>query len=379
VQSFKPYAKNYARVMAFNGAYNGPESNVIVIQTPEGKPGPVDSLECFPMGSSALLLAWKSPQEVNGKLTGFRIYYQEVDGTQLGPVLERQPRIINPQSDKAKLAGLRPHSKYRVTIKATTLAGEGMPYYTECDTNRQAVIPPSRPKFKFNVLHSDSGRYARIKVTWQPQIEGNPGSHFYVQYKKEMATQFKSSEEELNQDSIVVGGLDPEYTYDFRVVAVDGDHETPSETIPVYTYPGPGKGGLNQQPMATSGWFIGMMLAVVFLILCCVVVCLIKRNRGGKYAVQESEERQGRRDPYDDGGFPEYTQPLDDRHIRGSTNSDLKLPPDSDADSIQDYVDGEQAGSVGASVAGMNEDGSFIGKYRKDRNPDQSSAFATLV
>ena len=57
------------------------------------------------------------------------------------------------------------------------------------------------------------------------------------------------------------------------------------------------------------GWFIGMMLAVVFLILCCVVVCLIKRNRGGKYAVQESEERQGRRDPYDDGGFPEYTQP----------------------------------------------------------------------
>jgi len=190
-----------------------------------------------------------------------------------------------------------------------------------------------------------------------------------------METQFKSSEEELNQDSIVVGGLDPEYTYDFRVVAVDGDHETPSETIPVYTYPGPGKGGLNQQPMATSGWFIGMMLAVVFLILCCVVVCLIKRNRGGKYAVQESEERQGRRDPYDDGGFPEYTQPLDDRHIRGSTNSDLKLPPDSDADSIQDYVDGEQAGSV----AGMNEDGSFIGKYRKDRNPEQSSAFATLV
>ena len=82
-----------------------------------------------------------------------------------------------------------------------------MPYYTECDTNRQAVIPPSRPKFKFNVLHSESGRYARIKVTWQPQIEGNPGSHFYVQYKKEMDTQYKSSEEELNQDSVVVGGL----------------------------------------------------------------------------------------------------------------------------------------------------------------------------
>ena len=106
-----------------------------------------------------------------------------------------------------------------------------MPYYTECDTNRQAVIPPSRPKFKFNVLHSESGRYARIKVTWQPQIEGNPGSHFYVQYKKVMATQFNSSKEVLNEDSIVIEGLDPDNTYDFRVVAVDGDYETPSETF----------------------------------------------------------------------------------------------------------------------------------------------------
>ena len=70
VSSFKPYALNYARVLAFNGAYNGPPSNVISFQTPEGKPGPVDALECFPMGSSALLLAWKRPQEINGILTG---------------------------------------------------------------------------------------------------------------------------------------------------------------------------------------------------------------------------------------------------------------------------------------------------------------------
>lgn len=62
VQSFKPYATNYARVLAFNGAYIGPTSNTIRFATPEGKPGPVDMLECFPMGSSALLLAWKKPQ-----------------------------------------------------------------------------------------------------------------------------------------------------------------------------------------------------------------------------------------------------------------------------------------------------------------------------
>ena len=69
-----------------------------------------------------------------------------------------------------------------------------------------------------------------------------------------MDTQFLSSEEELNQDSIVIGGLDPEFTYDFRVVAVDGDHETPSETIPVYTYSTlPPSGASGTQPVATSG------------------------------------------------------------------------------------------------------------------------------
>ena len=128
-----------------------------------------------------------------------------------------------------------------------------------------------------------------------------------------MDPQFLSSDEELNEDSIVVRGLDPDYTYDFRVVAVDGEHQTPSEVLPVYTYstlPASGAAGAGAgQNLAHSGWFIGMLLAVLFLILVCVVVCVVKRNRGGKYAVQESEERQGRRDPYDEGGFPEYTQP----------------------------------------------------------------------
>ena len=69
-----------------------------------------------------------------------------------------------------------------------------------------------------------------------------------------------------------------------------------------------GTGG-QVQSLENAQWFIGMLLAVIFLILVCVVVCVVKRNRGGKYAVQEREERQGRRDPYDEGGFPEYTQP----------------------------------------------------------------------
>ena len=115
----------------------------------EDLPGPIDMLECFPMGSSALLFQWKSPAEGNFVLTGYRIYYSKVTGTQLGPEMERLPRIFNNMTVKAKLAGLEPESKYRVTIKATSRAGEGRGYFTECDTNPQARVNPDMPSFKY--------------------------------------------------------------------------------------------------------------------------------------------------------------------------------------------------------------------------------------
>ena len=77
-----------------------------------------------------------------------KYYLPKVVGTHIGPELEREPQIFNNRTDKAKLAGLEPHSKYRVTIKATTRAGEGLGYYTECDTNPQAREAPSMPNFK---------------------------------------------------------------------------------------------------------------------------------------------------------------------------------------------------------------------------------------
>jgi len=373
VQSFKPYALNYARVLAFNGAYNGPPSNIITIRTPEGQPGPIDMLDCYPMGSSALLLQWKEPQEVNGILTGYRIYYSKVVGTNIGPELEREPRITNNRTDKAKLAGLEPHSKYRVTIKATTEAGEGLGYYTECDTNPQAQSAPSMPNFRYTHLRiDDENQMSRIKVTWQPFVDGNPGSHFYVQYRKQKEPLWIKTEDQLNENSIVVKGLDPGHVYEFRVVAVDGAFQTPSRIQDVHTYAHlPPAGGRGQTTLASSGWFIGMLLAVIFLLCVCVVVCLVKRNRGGKYAVQEQEAVHGRVE-YDEGGFMEYTQPLDGHHRQPSLGSELKLPPESDNESIADYADG-------MGDAGMDEDGSFIGKYAEKRDPEQSSAFATLV
>lgn len=61
--------------------------------------------------------------------------------------------------------------------------------------------------------------------------------------------------------------------------------------------------------IATRGWFIGMMLAIAFLLLILIIVCIVKRNRGGKYAVHEREAAHGRTDFNEEQGFPEFAQP----------------------------------------------------------------------
>ena len=38
-----------------------------------------------------------------------------------------------------------------------------------------------------------------------------------------------------------------------------------------------------KEDLVKAGWFIGMMCAIAFLLLILIIVCLIKRNRGGKY------------------------------------------------------------------------------------------------
>lgn len=63
------------------------------------------------------------------------------------------------------------------------------------------------------------------------------------------------------------------------------------------------------ETVATAGWFIGMMLAIAILLLVLIIVCIVKRNRGGKYAVHEREAAHGRTDYPEEGGFHEYSQP----------------------------------------------------------------------
>ncbi|KAH9364561.1 hypothetical protein HPB48_021047 [Haemaphysalis longicornis] len=269
VSLFRPFSRNLVHCLVFNDMYNGPPSDSIEFNTPEGTPGPVASFEGIPMGSTGVYLLWKRPLETNGVLTGYHIYYEEVKGTQLGPKMERQPPVRDPLESRAKLAGLKPRTKYRITIQAATAQGQGDPYFIELETADQSERVPDMPDFTWAYLPDRDGHAA-----------------------------------------VQTGGL-------------------------AIRAPG------SPNAVAGAAWFIGMMCALALLLLLLILVCLVKRNRGGKYSVHDKEVAQGRDLDYD-GGFHEYSKPAQQgAPVRGSRTSLHSSAKESDSDSMAEYGEGD--------------------------------------
>lgn len=180
-------------------------------------------------------------------------------------------------------------------------------YFIERETKAVGQLKPSIPNFRLVRLPSNNG-VGTIKVVWLPNTSGRPGSFFFVKYKMKGEPTFIITDPENNNDYLDVSGLELGETYEFVLVAADGNQYTESEVQEVDTY---GIGPIIQprENVATAGWFIGMMLAIAFLLLVLIIVCIVKRNRGGKYAVHEREQANGRRDYPEEGGFHEYSQP----------------------------------------------------------------------
>ncbi|XP_028040488.1 neuroglian-like isoform X2 [Bombyx mandarina] len=350
VNKFKPFKKNNVRILAYNGRFNGPASDTLSFVTPEGQPSTVRSFEAYPIGSSAMLLKWEKPMEENGVLTGYKIYYSKVIATAVETPKERK-KEIDPKFDRAKLAGLEPNTKYRIEIRAKTKAGEGKGYYVEQSTNNVLTAQPDVPAFETETLPGKEGT-AHVIVRWIPSLDGHAGTHFVAWYRLKGHPDWQRTNDITEDDFVILTGLEPGQLYEVKVTVHDGHYFSTSELRTVDTsIDGPIV--KPDEKIATAGWFIGVMLALAFLLLLLVLVCVLRRNRGGKYDVHDRELAHGRRD-YPDAGFHEYTHPLDNKS-RHSMSSGTKPGPESDTDSMAEYGDGE--------TGRFTEDGSFIGQY----------------
>nr|XP_020470035.1 neuronal cell adhesion molecule-like isoform X4 [Monopterus albus] len=367
----QPYSLYSVFVTVLNSKGEGLPSPSKTFETPEGVPGPPSFLNVIHPSLDSLTLVWGPPLNHNGRLIGYTLKYQPVNSTsELGPV-----KIMTFLANETtiNLGNLNSNMLYKFYLNAKTIKGSG-PMVTEeaftvmntthtRPTLETGKVPPVGPAF--GTVNTSVSEDSAV-ISWEYF-----GHHknVYVEYIVENSKEDWKKELVNSSHSHMVKGLKPGASYRVRVVARDPAdptvHSTDEVLVSVPAVPS------RQVDIATQGWFIGLMCAMALLILVLLIVCFIKRNKGGKYPVKEKEDAH--QDPEiqpmkeDDGTFGEYrsmeSDTEDHKPLKGSrTPSNGTVRRDESDDSLVDYGEGGDGQ--------FNEDGSFIGQYSGKKEKD---------
>ncbi|KAM8973600.1 neuronal cell adhesion molecule isoform 4-T4 [Pelodytes ibericus] len=386
IPGLEPNTHYILHITVFNGKGESRPSINKYFETPEGVPSAPSRLDIIASTTDSLTLEWDPPSHPNGILTQYILKFQSINSThELGPPSEI---AILPNTTNIALKNLSQGTRYKFYFYAHTAVGPGNQITQEATTaTDEAGIPksavgagketlfatspvihtvhttsykvrPILPRIK-NITASDT--YAA--VIWD--YEG-PDVKFCIEYvdlKNDVKQDWTKECINDTRNHFVLKGLTPGASY--RIQVID-EHNGIVSSQEFQTGPAMAS---QQVDIATQGWFIGLMCAVALLILVLLIVCFIRRNKGGKYPVKEKEDAHA--DPEiqpmkeDDGTFGEYSDAEDHKPLKkGSrTPSDRTVKKDDSDDSLVDYGEG---------VNGQfNEDGSFIGQYsgKKEKEP----------
>uniref|UniRef100_A0A8C1RG95 Neural cell adhesion molecule L1 n=1 Tax=Cyprinus carpio TaxID=7962 RepID=A0A8C1RG95_CYPCA len=359
--TFVPYE---VMVQALNDYGPGPKPGAVIGYSgedfPSAAPGDVRVLV---LNSTLAEVRW-SPvplESVRGRLQGYKVQLSS-------------HHIFSPNKTSGKLPDLLPYSIYSLRVTAFNGRGEGPTSATQRFETPEGV--PSAPSFfKVSTFDLDS-----LMLEWGPPYERNgrlTGYTFKYQTGEETCpftlgtlTALPANKRDAHSNDDL--GFPQAYATSQNLSpsrlfkAEESTHVSCSSSSSSSAMVSP------QVDIATQGWFIGLMSAIALLILILLIICFIKRNKGGKYPVKEKEDAHG--DPEiqpmkeDDITFGEYSDE-DHKPLKGSrTPSGGTDKRDGSDDSLVDCGD--------SGDTEFSEDGSFIGQYsgKSDRDTTHDSS-----
>uniref|UniRef100_A0A8C2N022 Neuronal cell adhesion molecule n=1 Tax=Cricetulus griseus TaxID=10029 RepID=A0A8C2N022_CRIGR len=315
-------------------------------------------------------------KSVRGHLQGYRIYYWKAQGSSKRNRRHIEKKILTFQGSKTHgmLPGLQPYSHYELNVRVVNGKGEG-PASTDKGFHTPEGVPSAPSSLKIVNPTLDS-----LTLEWDPPSHPNGIlTEYTLKYQPINSTHELGPLVDLkipaNKTRWTLKNLNFSTRYKFYFYAQTSVGSGSQITEEAITTVDEGKLAMasRQVDIATQGWFIGLMCAVALLILILLIVCFIRRNKGGKYPVKEKEDAHA--DPEiqpmkeDDGTFGEYSDAEDHKPLKkGSrTPSDRTVKKEDSDDSLVDYGEG---------VNGQfNEDGSFIGQYsgKKEKEPAEGN------
>ncbi|XP_040116783.1 neuronal cell adhesion molecule isoform X7 [Oryx dammah] len=387
--TFVPYL---IKVQALNDAGFAPEPAAVMGHSGEDLPMVAPGNVRVNVVNSTLAEVHWDPvplKSIRGHLQGYRIYYWKAQSSLTRNRRHIEKKILTFQGSKTHgmLPGLEPFSHYTLNVRVVNGKGEG-PASPDKVFYTPEGVPSAPSSLKIVNPTLDS-----LTLEWEPPSHPNGIlTEYTLKYQPINSTHELGPLVDLkipaNKTRWILKNLNFSTRYKFyfyaQTAAGSGSQIT-EEAITTVDEAGilppdvgAGKAMASRQvDIATQGWFIGLMCAVALLILILLIVCFIRRNKGGKYPVKEKEDAHA--DPEiqpmkeDDGTFGEYRSLESDAEDhkplkKGSrTPSDRTVKKEDSDDSLVDYGEG---------VNGQfNEDGSFIGQYsgKKEKEPAEGN------
>uniref|UniRef100_A0A672S640 Neural cell adhesion molecule L1-like n=1 Tax=Sinocyclocheilus grahami TaxID=75366 RepID=A0A672S640_SINGR len=261
----QPYSHYALSVSVFNNKGEGPQSDPLTFHTPEGVPGPPSSLLLDSPSETEMTLHWTPPTQPNGVLKGYMLKYQQVDKEDSPmQMIEISDHVVSHFSLK-----LDPHSRYRFYLQGYTAKGEGLPIITEGATTLDGV-PPSN-------ISLSTGETS-VNLTWvSKERQRNVG--FFIHYLKKDGTWKRSERVNSSQSFYTLQGLQSGSEYRLKI-----DFKNKTLWEDEIQTAGASNHKTISQGFVTESWFIGLISALVLLLLVLLILCFIKRSKGGKYS-----------------------------------------------------------------------------------------------
>nr|XP_057934887.1 neurofascin homolog (chicken) a isoform X12 [Doryrhamphus excisus] len=367
VHNTKTYVPYEIKIQATNDIGPGPESNVVIGYSGEDRPtnAPTE-LRISKVDSTKGHIHWKpvDPVSVQGELKEYKLYYSRESSHAPGLLVRKENKTKGFYTTMAEpsviLSGLVPFSRYKMFMVVANTRYEG-PSSNVVEFSTKEGVPDAPRFFRINRRGFDT-----IHLQWDKPLEPNGIVIGYrlkyhtVNGSREGRPQMETFPPNVTEYTMRLPDRSTRYNFYLSALTQVGAGEVFAEESPFFA----NEAYIDQVDIATQGWFIGLMCAIALIILILLIVCFIKRSRGGKYPVRDKKELPldsvDQKDP--DGSF-DYQSDEDNKPLQGSQTSLEGHVKESD-DSLVDYGEGGDGQ--------FNEDGSFIGQYTVKKDKDET-------
>uniref|UniRef100_A0A1A7Z280 Receptor-type tyrosine-protein phosphatase S n=1 Tax=Iconisemion striatum TaxID=60296 RepID=A0A1A7Z280_9TELE len=212
VGGLSPYSDYEFRVVAVNNIGRGPSSESIEAKTAEQAPSTAPrQVRGHMMSATTAVIQWDEPEEPNGQIMGYRVYYT-MDPTQHVNLWEKQ---IVRGSNFVTIQGLIPNRTYYIKVLAYTSVGDG-PLSPDLQIIAKTGVPSQPTDFKGEAKSETS-----ILLSWNaPAQTGqeNQVTGYELLYKKRDEREEKRISFEPTT-TYLLKDLKPFTTYAFRLAA----------------------------------------------------------------------------------------------------------------------------------------------------------------